>query len=404
MKDTSEQKFIIERQEVEITKLNEELAKARHELNDESEKNETLSQQVNDLHFELSDLQAWKERATAELETLNGGKGNEPELDEAHLLKLIASAEATCAEYKCQILDLSNEANQIQNAQQNQLQGVEGLIEGIRDEYEEFITITKIENESFQVRQKTEYNTLKQEFDDHKTFSFEEKKRSMMEYQNILTSMQSQFDEYRTTTEVLFNIEMVKLEEEISSQATRYEQEIMYVIQAKDKFYLDMMVTKDAKIMGLLEGSDLQSIMQKHELDLENLRKEHAKDVERVKSEHESESQNLMLLLQRQNVSLESKTEKLQSHLKTIESRMKELMATIDAKNKIIADRDEMRIKLDLEYQKKLSESNERAAKLSQEKERLRHKVIRLNLNAKGEGGNSVENMLKRLSIVFINN
>lgn len=63
MKDTSEQKFIIERQEVEITKLNEELAKTRHELNDESEKNETLSQQVNDLHFELSDLQAWKERA-----------------------------------------------------------------------------------------------------------------------------------------------------------------------------------------------------------------------------------------------------------------------------------------------------------------------------------------------------
>jgi hypothetical protein len=40
----------------------------------------------------------------------------------------------------------------------------------------------------------------------------------------------------------------------------------MYVIQAKDKFYSDMMVAKDAKIMGLIEGSDLQGIMQKHEM------------------------------------------------------------------------------------------------------------------------------------------
>jgi hypothetical protein len=78
--------------------------------------------------------------------------------------------------------------------------------------------------------------------------------------------MQAQFDEYRGTTELIFNVEMVKLEEEISSQAARYEQEIMYVIQAKDKFYSDLMVAKDAKIMGLIEGSDLQGIMQKHEL------------------------------------------------------------------------------------------------------------------------------------------
>lgn len=174
------------------------------------------------------------------------------------------------------------------------------MMEDIRDEYEEFISITRNENESFQERQKSEYTSLKVEFEEYKNRTFEEKKRTMMEYQNILTSMQAQFDEYRTTTELMFNVEMVKLEEEISSQAARYEQEIMYIIQAKDKFYLDMMVTKDAKIMGLIEGSDLQNIMQKHEMvlsyfwgqltrqDMENLRKEHAKDVERVKTEHES--------------------------------------------------------------------------------------------------------------------
>lgn len=121
------------------------------------------------------------------------------------------------------------------------------MMESIRDEYEEFITITRNENEAFQSRQKSEYNTLKQEFEQYTNRTFEEKKRTMMEYQNILTTMQAQFDEYRTTTEMMFNIEMVKLEEEISSQASRYEQEIMYIIQAKDKFYMVGAESKDRK-------------------------------------------------------------------------------------------------------------------------------------------------------------
>ena len=45
-------------------------------------------------------------------------------------------------------------------------------------------------------------------------------------------------------------------------------------------------------------------------------------------------------------------------------------------------------------------EANTRISILSQEKEHLRHKVIRLNLNAKGEGENSIENMLKRITRV----
>jgi hypothetical protein len=163
--------------------------------------------------------------------------------------------------------------------------------------------------------------------------------------------MQSQFDEYRTTAELLFNLEMIKLEEEISSQSHRYEQEILYIIQAKDKFYSDMMVSKDAKIMGLIEGSDLQSIMQKHELDMENLRKENAKEIERIKVEQESETKNVMLLLQRQNLSLESKAEKLQTHMKTMEGRMKELMTTIEQKNKTIVEKDEARSQLEKEHQ-----------------------------------------------------
>ena len=210
--------------------------------------------------------------------------------------------------------------------------------------------------------------------------------------------MQSQFEDYRKTTEFLFSSELVKLEDEISSQSQRYEQEIMYIIQAKDKFYSDMMVAKDAKIMALIEGSDLQSIMQKHELDMELVRKDHAKEIERIKSDQETESKNIIALLQRQNVSLESKCDKLQAHLKILEGRMKELMATIESKNKTIAEKDELAVKVELDHQSQLSDINAKINQLSQEKEHLRHKVIRLNLDARGEGENSIQNMLKRIT------
>ncbi|KAI8899380.1 hypothetical protein BC833DRAFT_585987 [Globomyces pollinis-pini] len=398
-KDAEEYKFTVERQEAEIFQMGEELYRIRADLIKETDKNVNMERELQTLQTEVKSLNEYKEQKEEEAkELMDRLAQQEPNMDEAEILEKLKDAEQLCILYRNQMLEFSNEANQIQNAQQNQLQGVESIIERIRDEYEEFIRITKIENESFQARQKAVYNALKEEFDKHKNQTFEEKKRTMMEYQNILTSMQALFDEYRTTTEFLFKVEIVKLEEEISSQASRYEQEIMYVIQAKDKFYLDMMVTKDAKIMGLIEGSDLQSIMQKHELDMENLRKEHSKDIERVKSDHESESKNVMLLLQRQNVSLESKTEKLQSHLKNIEGRMKELMNTVDLKNKTIAERDQLRAQVENDYQKKLGQAEEKITKLGLEKERLRHKVIRLNLNAKGEGENSIENMLKRLN------
>jgi len=39
-----------------------------------------------------------------------------------------------------------------------------------------------------------------------------------------------------------------------------------YVVQAKDRFYNEMMISKDAKIMNLIDGSDMQQIFQKQEM------------------------------------------------------------------------------------------------------------------------------------------
>lgn len=51
----------------------------------------------------------------------------EPDLDQEELKKMLFQAQQKCDEYRNQLLDFANEANQVQNAQQNQLQGVEAV-------------------------------------------------------------------------------------------------------------------------------------------------------------------------------------------------------------------------------------------------------------------------------------
>jgi hypothetical protein len=48
-----------------------------------------------------------------------------------------------------------------------------------------------------------------------------------------------------------------------------------------------------------------------------------------------------------------------------------------------------------------MNDMSDKINTLSQEKEHLRHKVIRLNLDARGEGENTIPNMLKRITRVF---
>lgn len=57
------------------------------------------------------------------------------------------------------------------------------MIEGIRREYDEFIEITKLENDSYRKLQQEEYDKLRDEFENHKREQFEEKKKLMTEYQ-----------------------------------------------------------------------------------------------------------------------------------------------------------------------------------------------------------------------------
>jgi hypothetical protein len=119
-----------------------------------------------------------------------------------------------------------------------------------------------------------------------------------------------------------------------------------------------------------------------------------------VKSDQEAEQKNIITLLQRQNMSLEGKCEKLQSHTKTLELRLKDLLGIIDAKDKTISEKEHDKNVSDFKYKKKIEELHVKIAELVTEKERLRHKIIRAHLKAQGDNDNSIEGMLKRLSKV----
>lgn len=268
----------------------------------------------------------------------------------------------------------------------------------IRREYEEFFEITKADNEVARKHQLEELEKVRTEYEAYRHSQFEEKRRIIQEYQSLLYSMQNQFEEYRCMSEYLFNGELAKIEDELATVTLRYEQEILYIIQAKDKFYTDMMVAKDAKIMHLIEGSDLQSLLKKHELDIENIRKDNLKEIERVKSDQESEQKNLVSLLQRQNQSLEAKVEKVQAHAKTLETKIKDITNMLETKQRQLLDRDSEKRRLEEDHGHYVEKTELKIKQLSLEKEHLRHKVIRLNFSARGEGADSVENILKRLT------
>ena len=110
----------------------------------------------------------------------------EPEIIPDHLKLLqtkLLKSEHSRETIKNQLIELSQEANCIQNNQQNQLQGAQALIEHIKNEYEEFIDSTKVEYESFKKFQLQEYDGLKSHYDATKLQLFEEKKKMGQEYQ-----------------------------------------------------------------------------------------------------------------------------------------------------------------------------------------------------------------------------
>ncbi|KAI9223871.1 hypothetical protein BC828DRAFT_374923 [Blastocladiella britannica] len=407
-KELEEAMYTIDRKNNEIRQLKEEVKQLQIDLEAQELSTDKVETDLNDLRGEFETFRIARNNDRMLAATSDGGGGGtgkqggtEEKLVAKQLSQLreqLTDAESTMDRQKKQIQELTTEAARKYAAQQTQLQGLESLLEQVKQQYDEFIAVTKLENDTARDSQAAEYDKLRASFDAHKKEQYDEKRTMMVEHHAMMFTVQSLFDEYKKTCEFLFHTESAKLEDELINQTMRYENEILYLIQAKDKFYSDMMVSKDAKIMNLIEGSDLTSLLQKHEMDIEAVRKEYTLELERIKTQQESEQKHVISLLQRQNGTLESKAEKLAQHIKALESKIKDLISAIEAKNRAIADRDDARAELEQRHSVELERERLKMAQVMQEKEFLRHKVIRLNMESKGTGENTVENMLKRVA------
>ncbi|EPZ35405.1 hypothetical protein O9G_003816 [Rozella allomycis CSF55] len=397
----------IQKKNAEILKLTQEidiLKDANEQMETTIEQLQVAVKELEKVNLDLKEQAIQREDSPEEERVKRDGANNTQKLlDEMNdLRKKNKENEEFVEHLKAQFKIQMAENNKKNNDLQNQLQGIESLVEGIKREYDEFLEVTKLENEAQRSLQTQEYERLKHDYDIIKSNSLNEKRKILAEFQNLLYTLQSNFEEYKSASEFIFNLEITKLEEELVSQALRFEQEMIYLVQAKDKFYTEMMIAKDAKIMNLVEGSDMQSLIQKHEVDLENLRRDHAREMARIRDERESEQKNLVANLTKNNASLEAKCDKLQSQVKSLEQKIRELVNTIEGKNRTIHEKEESKKRSEEEYQIKLDIANQKIETLAQEKEHLRHKIIRMSMDAKGEGENNMENMLKRITRVFI--
>jgi hypothetical protein len=76
----------------------------------------------------VKELSEFKEKTINDANALLEQEDTDEAMTEDELLKMLQAVQVQSGEYKAKMLELAEEANRVQNAQQNQLQGVEAVI------------------------------------------------------------------------------------------------------------------------------------------------------------------------------------------------------------------------------------------------------------------------------------
>jgi chromosome segregation ATPase len=298
-----------------------------------------------------------------------------------------------------QLLLVSTHANEKIGAMQNELQGYREFHRNQVAEFNEFVEQDRVDRKEFEDRYNLEYSTLKGEYDRFREAQFDDKRQMLRDQQDILLAMQAQFDEYRTTAEFLFNAEVAKLEEKLNMQALKFDHEIKYVVRAKDKAFDEMLSMKDAKIMNLIEGTDLRQLLVQHQTEMDGLRRAHDKEMERERENARQESAVQLGQLQKAVSTLEATVVKLTSQKKQLEGRIGETFALVEQRNRALQAREAQAQAEAEDYEKKLATVTARCTQLVQDKEHLRHALLRARLRIEGkDAGEGLDQLLSRLS------
>jgi len=356
--------------------------------------NRDLSKELEDLQSKAKEL---KESLTTK-EDLLGGLENEAKRNSKHRSDM-DSAKREVNRQRKHLLLLAESSNQIQSELHASLISQNIVLEQLKLEYEEHTETVRTEWDHDRNAKNSEITRLKQQLESLKLMQFEDKQQLLREQREIVKALQTQFREYRQTAEFLFETEATKLEEKLRLLTDKYEEEIKYIVKVKDQHFDMMMTSKDAKIMNLIEGTDFQSLLVKHELELEQVRRAHMDELENMRIRTQSELRDEMGALQKEIEIQEMNEEKLKNTLENLENQVNDMHKMAGKRQEQEVEREGQHMKELQHYQTQLEFSHQAAEKLNQEKQDLRHRIVRLKFKANGDADETLPNLVKKLSI-----
>ena len=164
------------------------------------------------------------------------------------------------------------------------------LLEETNLEYDDFTEISRNEFRSQMEEKAKDAKAMREQFERAQRIKFENNRQVLREKQELVLALQAQFKQvhnctnlsalhecdhdagrvlqYRTTAEHLFMTEAQKMEGKLSAQSFKHEQEMRYLVRMKDPHYHQTVTSKDAKIMNLIEGTDLQAFFVKYKVEM----------------------------------------------------------------------------------------------------------------------------------------
>lgn len=217
------------------------------------------------------------------------------------------------------------------------------------------------------------------------------------EHQEIVHALRRQFHEYRATAESLFYSEARQLEDKLNAQVARYEEEIRFIVKSKDAHFNAMVTAKDAKVMNLIEGTDFQRVLVRHQMEVDAIKKQHERDAQLIREQVEHEQKKLVYQLKKQISTQQLELDKARSQMLQWEKKLEASHAALKKAKRAYAVKEESSEKHIREIQEQLRVSDQRCDKLAQEKEALRHKVLRLRFQTDGKEDGSLNAVVKRL-------
>lgn len=210
------------------------------------------------------------------------------------------------------------------------------------------------------------------------------------EHIEIVYALRQQFQEYQTTAERLFCAEAEAFEEQFKALVQRYDEQLGHVVRTKDFLFHAMAAAKDAKVMSLIDGTDFQKVLIRHQTELEVQRQAHLQDLANVRQRVEAEQRRLVYQLKKQSSLQQLELDRVAAQRAALESEIARLTSAVKQTRRIAAQRENMLEQALQEAQRRLRAAEDRCLALSREKELEKHRALRFKLQLEGRLDGSV--------------